>query len=474
MKLFVLILSFFCAVTFSAGDLAAEDTQDSSSTLLFTLEGSNTVGGALAPAWVKAFFQAKGAKSIGTSPLSKPNEYRISADWKQRKVHIDIRAHGSSTGFRGLANGSADIAMSSRAIRAEETRALAKLGDLTSSESEHVVAIDGLAVIVHPNNPVAALSLERLAQVFSGKITNWRELGGRDEPISVYARDDNSGTWDTFSALVLGERYPLSTKAYRFESNDQLSASVAQDQGAIGFVGLASVNASKAVAIFDGATEALAPLPLHVATEDYPLARRLYLYTASEPSELVREFVHFAQTALGQSVVEQIGFVAQNPLQLTVENLSGPPFYRELSQHAARLSVNLRFQPGSAELDNKAKRDVLRLVGYLTHPDNRALRVQLVGFSDDEKTGALADVLSKLRATAVKSELFRHGVVTEAVAGFGASRPVAETADARSKNDRVEVWVYARDRAEVIDAMRQRALATDATQQNGSQRLSKR
>lgn len=474
MKFIVCMLSIFCAVAVSARAGAAEDTRDHSSTLLFTLEGSNTVGGALAPAWAEAFLQAKGAQAVGTSPLAKPNEYRVSANWNARRVHIDIRAHGSSTAFRGLANASADIGMSSRAIKAEERRALAHLGDLTSSESEHVVAIDGLAVIVHPNNPVAALSLETLGRVFSGRIVNWRELGGRDEPISVYARDDNSGTWDTFSTLVLGEKHRLSARAYRFESNDELSASVAQDEGAIGFVGLASVNASKALAIFDGATEALAPLPLHVATEDYPLARRLYLYTASEPKELVREFVAFAQAAGGQSVVEQIGFVAQNPLQLSVKSLSGPPFYRELSRHAERLSVNFRFQPGSAELDNKAKRDVQRLVGYLTRPDNQGLRVQLVGFSDEERTGALADVLSKLRATAVKSELFRHGLITEAVAGFGASRPVAQTADARSKNDRVEVWVYPQDRAEAINTLRYQAVATTESQQEDRPRLSKR
>lgn len=459
------IMTFFLIMTTFGLSLTAkgsvpgelESAPAGASRLLFSLAGSNTVGEDLAPAWAEAFLAAKSVDPIRAEPLATANEYRIYGRIEHERVHIDIRAHGSSTGFVSLHNHSADIAMSSRAIKPQELATLASLGDLASAAGEHVVAIDGLAVIVHPQNPVSALDIRSLALIFSGEITNWRELGGRDERITVYSRDDNSGTWDTFKSLVLGDKHQLTTEAARYESNDELSTSVAGDTGAIGFVGLASVNDSKALAVFDGETAALAPLPLHVATEDYLLARRLYLYTATHPAAIVQEFVRFCQTEAGQEIVEQIGFVAQNPLSQVVESSAGPAFYQEISRHGKRLSTNFRFQRNSAELDNKGKQDVRRLAEYLKQPHNRALRVQLIGFSDEEKTGTLADVLSRLRATAVKTELFHHGISTESVVGFGASRPVAQSPTAKTKNDRVEVWVYPTDSDAALEALRSRA-----------------
>lgn len=452
-----LMATFICSGAAASSDVAKAQVAAPQSRLLFSLSGSNTVGEALAPAWAEAFLTAKSATEVRREALPTPNEYRVYGTFDHEQVHIDIQAHGSSTGFKSLHSRSADIAMSSRAIKTTELTELAALGDLSSAAGEHVVAIDGLAVIVHPQNPISALDLRSLALIFSGKITNWRELGGRDEAISVYSRDDNSGTYDTFKTLVLGDAHQLTPKARRYESNDELSASVAEDAGAIGFVGLASVNTSKAVAVFDGSTDPLAPLPLHVATEDYLLARRLYLYTPTQTSAIVQEFVQFCQAQMGQELVEQIGFVAQNPLRLVVEHPVGPAFYREMSRHGERLSTNFRFHRNSAELDNKAKRDVQRLANYLKQPQNQALRVQLIGFSDEEKTGALADVLSRLRATAVKRELFQHGISTESVVGFGASRPVAHSPAAKSKNDRVEVWVYPGEREDALEALRRHA-----------------
>lgn len=436
------------------------DTPDNSR-LLFSLAGSNTIGEHLAPAWVEAFLAAKSATGIYREPMAGANEYRVHGTFEYEKVHIDIRAHGSSTGFKSLKNHSADIAMSSRGIKQDELVSLAALGDLSTAAGEHVVAIDGLAVIVHPQNPIAALSMDSLALIFSGKITHWHQLGGSDHAISVHARDHNSGTWDTFKTLVLGENNRLASGAARYESNDELSASVANDVGAIGFVGLASVNKSKALAIFDGDTDALPPLPLHVATEDYLLARRLFLYTSTKPTGLVQEFVHFCQTHDGQELVEEIGFVAQNPLRQVVKNTAGPAFYREMSRRAERLSINFRFQRNSAELDNKAKRDVQRLAHFLKQPQNQDLRVQLIGFSDERNTSSLAEVLSRLRATVVKTELFHHGIATEAVVGFGASRPVAQASGTKSKNDRVEVWVYADDQDPALRALRRRTANPD-------------
>ena len=423
--------------------------------LILTLEGSNTIGAALAPAWVKAYLQAKGVQGVGIEALAAANEYRVSGRNGTRRVYIDIHAHGSTTGFVGLHANTAHLAMSSRAIKSSELEQLTRLGDLSSAEAEHVVGIDGLAVIVNPANPVLALTVEQIAQVFAGKITNWAQLGGADRAISVHARDENSGTFDTFSALVLGKQYALVAEAARYESNDELSDYVARDSAAIGFVGLASVRNARALAVSDGDSVALKPEPIFVATEDYPLSRRLFIYSpALAPNPQVAEFIEFAQGAKGQALVEEVGFISQNPMGLSVPSVQGPALYQAIAKHGKRLSVNFRFQPGLAELDNKALRDVERLARYLNQPEASNSHVQLVGFSNVESSEKRAQVLSRLRAAAVKSALYRHGIRTESVLGFGDHLQVANAEGASAlKNERVEVWLLDGEVMQVLEKL---------------------
>lgn len=410
---------------------------------LLTMSGSNTIGAKLAPEWAKAYLEAKGAKGIFIEQGKAPNEFQIKGRNGTRIVYIDIRAHGTSTGFQGLAAGDADIAMASRPIKSAEWQSLIALGDLRSSQGEHVTAIDGLAVIVHPDNPIAQLSVAQIAKVFAGKFNNWQQLGGANLPINLYARDDNSGTFDTFSSLVLRNDYSLAKKATRFESNDELSARVSADRGAIGFVGLASVNKAKALAIKDENTQALLPEMLFVATEDYPLSRRLFLYSAeSSTNSFIADFVNFTQSQQGQQIVKEVGFVSQNPFSLALESVDGPVAYQQLAKIAERLTINFRFQPGRADLDNKALRDVERLARFVREMKEQGHSIQLVGFSNAESSDKRAQVLSRLRATAVKSALYREGITTESVIGFGDRVPVANAAGQQSvKNDRVEVWL---------------------------------
>ena len=119
-----------------------------------------------------------------------------------------------------------------------------------------MIAIDGLAIILHPQNPLNQLDTEQLAQIFSGEISTWEELGGVGGAIHLYARDDQSGTYDTFKELVLSRRgKTLVSAAKRFESSEQLSDAVSQDPQGIGFIGLPYVRQAKAVAIVDGESQ---------------------------------------------------------------------------------------------------------------------------------------------------------------------------------------------------------------------------
>ncbi|MBK5351458.1 phosphate ABC transporter substrate-binding/OmpA family protein [Pseudomonas sp. TH41] len=441
--LFLLMLGAWLPMTATAGGLPTPEQGPA-----LRIQGSNTIGAALGPALVKGLLREQGLLKVHSETPETANELRVVGETVEgRRVVVDIAAHGSSTGFSALKTGTADLAASSRPINDSELVGLKPLGDLKSSAAEQVIAIDGLAIILHPQNPLNQLTTEQLARLFSGETKTWEELGGTGGPIHLYARDDQSGTYDTFKELVLsGRGKTLSGAAKRFESSEQLSDAVSLDPQGIGFIGLPYVREAKAVAIVDGQSQAMLPLNSLIATEDYPLSRRLFFYLPPNgKNPWAQALVAFAQSSKGQAIVAANGFIAQTVQAMTVTpNALMPEGYQALSRHAQRLSVNFRFEEGSATLDNKARQDLSRVLDYIKQRDKANRQVTLVGFGDAKSDPARADLLSKLRAMAVRRELVKSGVVLREIRGFGAQMPVAANSadEGRIKNRRVEVWVY--------------------------------
>ncbi len=412
------------------------------------IQGSNTIGARLGPELVRAMLAEQGVRDIHSLAGSAPNEQSIVGTSAQgRPVRVDVFAHGSGTGFNALKAGHADLVASSRPIKDRELVELETLGDLKSPDAEQIIAIDGLTIIVHPDNPLTQLTTDQLAQVFSGRVTTWEALGGVGGDIHVYARDDQSGTWETFKELVLNRgEFPLSPATPRYESSEQLSDAVSHDPQAIGFTGLASIRAAKAVAIVDGASQPMLPLTSLIATEDYPLSRRLFFYLPpSTQNPWARALITFTQSEKGQAIVANNGFVAQSVQARHVQpSPHMPQAYQALAAQAQRLSVNFRFAEGSASLDNKARQDLARVVDYLKANGKLDRHVTLVGFGDAKDDPERAELLSKLRAMAVRRELVKNGAVMREIRGCGGQMPVATNTEdeGRQKNRRVEVWVY--------------------------------
>jgi len=421
---------------------------------LFTIHGSNTIGGSLAPKIAMSYLKAKGVDNVRIQPLLTENESVIKGDLisQGKTVQIKVAAHGSSTGFKSLMNSDADIWASSRPVKDKEVEQVKDRMDLRAPSSEHILGIDGLAIVVNPSNLLSSLSKSQLGQIFSGEINNWSQIGGEDQAISLYARDENSGTWDSFKNMVLGKIHTLSDKATRFESSEQLVNNVVQDRGGIGFIGMAFVGNSKLLAISDGPAQAFQPNEMTVATEDYALSRRLYLYTnPDDKNDYVEEFMGYSQSIQGQEIVKSEGFISQNVVSMNMD-LSDelPEEYLKIVNGAKRLSINFRFNEGSAKLDNKAKKDIQRLVYFLRTTqekgaesfDNSQVQVMLIGFGDRRKNTQRSKLLSKLRAMAVRRELARLGVHPDVTTGYGDFNPVAGfNGSSRLKNRRVEVWV---------------------------------
>lgn len=407
------------------------------------LHGSNTLGFSLAPALVRGFLASKGASEIRVNDQSRASErVWIQAKLRDAWISVEILAPGTKLGFASLAERKCDLVLASRQIFDDEVKALSAQGDLTGPGSETVVAMDGIAIVVHPNNPISRLSTQQLADVFAGKISNWSELGGPSLPIVVYSRDANSGTYEMFWSLVMREQRVVAKSL--FEDSAKLVNAVLDTPGAIGFVGLPYVKQAKALAIEDGGP-ALLPTPFTVAAEDYPLSRRLFFYTPASPSEpLTRELIEYTVSDAGQKVVDASGFI---PLSLSAEAAAipprAPPAYVKLATGAVRVSTSLRFKSNGTDPDAKALRDLDRLTRYLASQSSRGRQIALAGYADSEGSPETNAALAKQRVTTIAAHLRERGLVPTTVESFGSALPIAsnDTAAGRARNRRVEVWL---------------------------------
>ena len=229
------------------------------------------------------------------------------------QVFVAVTGGGSGTGFAALINKSCDLAMASREIKSQEIK-LAEVKGVKPMEFK--VALDGLAVVVNPKNPVGKLTLDELAGVFTGKIKNWKELGGADAGIVILSREVNSGTHVYFKEHVLRKgdaksREEFSPDALLLPSSQAIADEVKQNTAAIGYYGMGYISKDqKAVWVAKNASSDYVPPKMNEITSGhYPISRPLYLYTNGEPSEKLKGFIDFVLADKGQAIVERMDFV---------------------------------------------------------------------------------------------------------------------------------------------------------------------
>jgi len=217
------------------------------------------------------------------------------------KVEITVSGTGSSNGVKAAGDGTADIGMASRDLKASEKEQYPGL-------IEHVIAKDGIAVIVHKENPVNYLTLEQIRGIYNGTYTNWNEIGGEDEEIVVIGRDSASGTREFFWKNVMHKDEFVDGMLEK-SSNGAVHDSVKDTEGAIGFVGLGYVDDEiKPLKVYHNDMKLL-PTVENVKRGTYPIARNLHLITDGEPEGLVEDFIDFMLSEDGQQIVEEEGFV---------------------------------------------------------------------------------------------------------------------------------------------------------------------
>ena len=226
-------------------------------------------------------------------------------------VRISVTGGGSGTGIAALINGTVDIANASREMKPEEIAA-AQANGITPVEL--VVARDAIAVVVNPANPVSKLTLQQISDIYTGKITNWREVGGEDRPIVLLSRESNSGTYVYFleNVIRLGKKSDLlfSPDTLLMPSSEGISTEVRQNPNTIGYDGLGYVTPDQKMIAVAGDAGSPYVLPSVETVNDgsYPIARPLYVYTAGQPSGEVKTYLDWV-LGDGQSLVLKLGFV---------------------------------------------------------------------------------------------------------------------------------------------------------------------
>lgn len=290
----IAIAVLMSAVVFAYGcGKAPQGTQDAlpgagSAGKMIQVKGSDTMVN-LGQAWAEAYMEANPGSNIA------------------------VTGGGSGTGIAAMIGGTTDVAESSREMKDKEI-ALAK--ERGVNPIEHKVALDALSVIVHPSNPAGKLTIDQLSDIYTGKITNWKQVGGDDARIVLLSREKNSGTHVFFLEHVVrrgNEKGPEEyvPSALMLPSSEAIASQIATDKAAIGFVGLGYFDPArhKAIAVAKAAAGPFVkPDILSAVNGLYPVARPLFWYTRGEPQGEVRKLLDFVLSDEGQSIVNKLGF----------------------------------------------------------------------------------------------------------------------------------------------------------------------
>lgn len=221
---------------------------------------------------------------------------------KNYGVKVTVSESGSGNGAKSLINKTCDIATMSRAMKPQEVAAARQKGVMPV---QHIVALDGLAMVVHPGNPVRNLTKAQIADIYKGRVNNWNQVGGPNARIVVIQRESNSGTQEAFKELIMGKTAQISKTAETQASNGAIKNRVASTRSAIGFVGLGFVDRSiKPVAV-----NGVLPSVATVKSGKYPVSRPLYMYTSGQPAGMLKKFIDLPKTPEGKRMITELGFV---------------------------------------------------------------------------------------------------------------------------------------------------------------------
>jgi phosphate transport system substrate-binding protein len=435
-----------------------------------TVSGTRQVVDGLLPGLIEDFGFSTGLSTLREDGASGGWTYFISDSARVPVARLQSRGGESADALADLIAGRSDLAITSRPAGKGEINAAktAGIGDLASPFRRQVLALDGLVILVSKENPVVALTLEEIARIYSGDISNWAEVGGFDAPISLIQRpaDSDIGRYFTQQIFRPEDGYsPL--PAPGFPTDAALSDAVAADPFAIGYGGISAIRNAKSVAIKGdcGVVQFISEFGLQ--SGDYPLVRPIYLFTPKRRLPVfARDFLAWLDTTQAQNAIAGLGFVSQgvtrqtladqkgrvaNALtqadkEISLETLRG---FVEMFKGAQRLSSSFRFNDGTTIMDPRSRRNIETLARMIEVGDFDGREVIFAGFSDSQGRAAGNRRLSRQRAEQISKQIREAAnradlsKIRFRAVGLGEVSPLACNGDAtgRHTNRRVEVWV---------------------------------
>jgi phosphate transport system substrate-binding protein len=233
---------------------------------------------------------------------------RLAEEYMKRNpgAVVQVNGGGSGTGIAALINGTVDLAQSSRSMKDDE-----KANVETNRKAKVVetpVALDALSVFVHQSNPVKNLTIDQVAQMYTGKVKNWSQVGGKNAPIVLYGRESSSGTYDYFKEHVLSKQ-DFAPSVQTLQGTAAIINAVSKDPNGIGYGGIAYAKDVRLLGVKkDAASPAIEPSEATVANKTYPLSRELYFYSLEAAPDRVKNFIAFAVSPEGQALVTDVGY----------------------------------------------------------------------------------------------------------------------------------------------------------------------
>lgn len=434
-----------------------------------TFSGAPGMGAVLIPALIEAFALRKGFELQRDNSSDSAFSYTLADPaTAEPRARFHLKLSDTAEGFADLLAGEADLVMARREVSPEEAIRGQEigLGDLRATRRSHVLALDALVPLVSARNPLTTITMADLAQVLSGDITNWAELGGADMPIALHLHDPASGLGQITERLFLQGRTATAAKAaIHHKSGATLSEAVAQDPFALGIGSRAEMGLAFELSLSGSCGFARQASRRMVKSGDYPLVTPMFLYTpARRLPRLIHEFLAFTAEPAAQLVIRRAGFVDQLPEEIALDDqgnrianavlhAEGETGLGDLQRMLRRLrplrrlSTSFRFESGSTRLDAQSHRNIQSLTHALTSGFYDGRRLLFVSFSDPE-TPEEADAATQIAETLRDRLIFaaketRLDRVKLDIAAFGEMMPLAcdESEWAHHTNRRVEIWI---------------------------------
>jgi len=369
--------------------------------------------------------------------------------------------------FERLAKNESSIIFSGRAARKADRASVSdgNGGNLRDFDQERVIAVDGFAMIVNPLNNIPSLTLAQVARIFTGDITNWSEVGGSNAPISLYSFDPDTEAFNHVNELLFRKgNSSLTTDSSIVHSTRELVTAVTEDVAGFGIVSFSSKRDARAVPLKSTCGIIEAPSAFNLKAEEYELQTRVIVYNRSNLEGFGREFIDYLDTPDLDGLVAKAGYInlaitTDNQLEaaerLVAELEEGENEYetelveellKNMNTHE-RLSTTFRFAPGSQRMDNKARRDMARMLQFLE--EEKPSELIVVGFTDNKGPFDPNLLISQERAESVMMQLMAaapDGMLENTLMraqGFGELEPVACNTNpkGRASNRRVEIWI---------------------------------